>query len=182
MVDVQISSRENRTQQVFNALMWSLSYPGRPRLLPSNSLMPFVMIAESLIDLETSFYSSDPTLSSELIHFNAHCLPPTQAMYQFYPNPCPADLHQIEKAPAGTHIHPDLSATLVIGCQFDKGRMLRWTGPGIRGSLELQISGIPDDFWNLRGQIVRYPLGWDIFLVDHYQVVGLPRTTCVEVL
>lgn len=64
--------------------------------------------------------------------------------------------------------------------------MLR--GPGIApagripSAATLQIAGLPLDLWRLRAERGPYPLGWDLFLVDGERVVGLPRTTQVEVL
>jgi len=37
------------------------------------------------------------------------------------------------------------------------------------------------DCWTLREQICRFPLGWDTLLVAADRVLGLPRTTQIEV-
>jgi len=48
-------------------------------------------------------------------------------------------------------------------------------------AIDIRLASIPDPFWALRAQICRYPLGWDVLLVAGDRVVGLPRTTQIEV-
>jgi alpha-D-ribose 1-methylphosphonate 5-triphosphate synthase subunit PhnH len=102
-------------------------------------------------------------------------------MYQFYPTLTEHDQDALRQAPIGTYEVPDQAATLVIGCGLESGTRLRLIGPGINGSTELRVSDLPRWFWPLRAERIRYPLGWDVFLVGGDRVVGLPRTTTVEV-
>ena len=102
-------------------------------------------------------------------------------MYQFYPQLNAATLALLGDAPAGTYTYPDESATLLLGCTLGVGSRLRLRGPGIATFAELRIDGIPKAFWALREQVCRYPLGWDVLLVADNRVVGLPRTTQIEV-
>ena len=53
MAHVQMTEHEARSQQVFTALMWALSYPGRVQPLSGAGAQPFLNIGETLIDLET---------------------------------------------------------------------------------------------------------------------------------
>ncbi len=76
-------------------------------------------------------------------------------------------------------LFPDRAATLLIGCQIGAGTPLTLSGPGVNGSVTLQVSGLSTAFWELRNRTRRYPLGWDIFLVDGAQVIGLPRSTAL---
>lgn len=182
MAIVEMNEQETRTHAAFTALMWALSHPGRAQTVPWEGLALFFAIGETLIDLETSFYTSDDDLDLMLTRLGGRPLPPHEAMYQFYPSLEEADQLDLQEAPVGTYTYPDRSATLIIGAELDTGQKLRLSGPGIPGTNELVVGDIPDSFWTLREQAIQYPLGWDVFLVGNGQVVGLPRTTTVEAL
>ena len=182
MADIMMNVQEARTQNTFTALMWALSHPGRPRPLPKTELAPFFAIGETLVDLETSYYTSHDGLAQQFARLGGRERPPQEAMYQFYPELQDADLLDLEEAPVGTYTCPDDSATLVIGAEFEEGTRLRLSGPGIPEMTVLYVGGIPQSFWALREKAAQYPLGWDVFLIGDGQVVGLPRTTTVEVL
>jgi alpha-D-ribose 1-methylphosphonate 5-triphosphate synthase subunit PhnH len=167
----------------FMALMWALSYPGRPQHLPSLPASPVALltIGEALIDLETSFFTPDTELERALLRTGARRRAADLAMYQFFPQLEPADLDLVRQAPIGSLRDPDQAATLIIGCQFGQGETFELQGPGIQHSTILQVAGLPSRFWQIRAQ-QRYPLGWDVLLVDRTAVIGLPRTTRVRAL
>lgn len=176
-----MNTEETLAHKTFTALMWALSNPGQMQLLPEAGLVAFGAIADALVDLETSYYTPDTALEAHLARTGARERAPQSAMYQFYPVLQESDFEAINAAPIGTLTYPDESATLVIGCVFGRGVRLSLRGPGIRDRAELLVDGVPAAFWRLRSRIIRYPLGWDVFLVAGDQVVGLPRTTTVEV-
>ncbi|GAB4120690.1 MAG: phosphonate C-P lyase system protein PhnH [Roseiflexaceae bacterium] len=167
----------------FMALMWAFSYPGRPHHLPTLPAAPSAMltIGEALIDLETSFFTPDADLERLLLRTGARRRTADLAMYQFFPQLEPADLDFVRQAPIGSLRDPDQAATLIIGCQFGQGASFELRGPGIQQASTLQVAGLPRRFWQIRAQ-QRYPLGWDVLLVDHTVVIGLPRTTRVREL
>jgi alpha-D-ribose 1-methylphosphonate 5-triphosphate synthase subunit PhnH len=182
MATVEMNAQEVRTYATFSTLMWTLSHPGRVQRLPWKGLAVFSAIGETLVDLETSFYTPNDELEVMLMRTGGRALAPDQAMYQFYPELEGTDQARLQEAPTGTYTYPDKSATLVLGAKFGTGEKLRLSGPGILETNELSVEDIPDTFWELREQAIKYPMGWDVFLVDGSQVVGLPRTTKVEVL
>jgi alpha-D-ribose 1-methylphosphonate 5-triphosphate synthase subunit PhnH len=177
-----MTDSEARNHATFQALMWALSHPGRAQILPGDASRALVHIAAALLDLETSCFSPDPSLAREIGRTGARALPPSQAAYQFFPELRAADLDLLRHAPAGTYVAPDEAATLVLGCELGRGRRLRLRGPGIQREAELQVGGLPEPFWELRAAAIRYPLGWDVLLVSGGRVIGLPRTTVVEVV
>ena len=181
MAHVQMNEQEARSQQVFTMLMWALSYPGRIQPLRGMGLQPFLNIGETLIDLETSYYTAHAELNAQLTGLGARSKPPELAYYQFYPELNESNLDTLRNSPIGSYLSPDDSATLIIGAEIGAGCPLLLTGPGIQTETSLLIGGIPPAFWQLRKEKNRYPLGWDIFLVGNDQLVGLPRTTDVEV-
>ena len=181
MVQPRMTMAEAHTHQTFTALMRALSYPGRIFGLPAGGLGAFGAIADALVDLETSYYTNHAELRSMLARTGGCPLAVELAMYQFYPRLDQMAARLLADAPVGTYSYPDESATLVIGCTLSAGRALRLTGPGIAAVSHLWVDGIPESLWALREQVCRYPLGWDLLLISDDQVVGLPRTTRIEV-
>jgi alpha-D-ribose 1-methylphosphonate 5-triphosphate synthase subunit PhnH len=173
-----LTSHEEKTQTAFRSLMLALSYPGRLYALPSGN----AVVAETLVDLETSYFvmSQDILLQDILRLSGAREKNADEAAYQFYDD-IETSIHQILQAPLGTLLEPDKAATLVIHTNFSNGKVVRLSGPGIQGFTRIQID-VPEDFWNIRAEAVRYPLGWDVFFVDGERVLGLPRTTRLEVM
>ncbi|WP_097651908.1 phosphonate C-P lyase system protein PhnH [Candidatus Chloroploca asiatica] len=172
---------ELRQHATFTALMWAFSYPGRPQRLPAAGLAAFVAIGETLLDLETGFFTPYDDLVPALAATGGRPLPPIHAPYQFYPQLTLAELDLLVTAPLGTYAEPDRGATLVLGCGFAHGTPLHLSGPGLAQPLTITVARLPDALWRARATVAVYPLGWDLYLVDGDQVIGLPRTTRVEV-
>lgn len=171
---------EARARETFLALMNSLSYPGRVHTLPEAGNDAYLAIASTLLDLETSYFTSDTDLAAELARTGARNLSSELAAYHFYPQLDENALDIIKTASVGTMLYPDQAATLIIGCKLGEGMALYLTGPGIQNENTVQVNVDPA-LWQLRDRVSKYPLGWDIFLVDGNHVVGLPRTTQIRV-
>jgi len=168
---------ERRMRETFLALMNAFSYPGRRFTLPALG-EPFSLIAEALLDLETSAFTAHESLTGLLSATGARLLPAESAAYHCYRTADAAALDGIAAASVGTLTHPDTAATLIIGgCVFDEGDRWTLTGPGIPGSTTIRLRGVPERLWELRASRVRFPLGWDVYLLDSQDVIGLPRTT-----
>jgi alpha-D-ribose 1-methylphosphonate 5-triphosphate synthase subunit PhnH len=190
MVSPVFTATEARLHGTFSALLWSLSNPGRIERLLDEAQDPIVAIGEALVDLETTYYSPEPSLASRLERTGSRWAPPHRARYHFYPTLLSDDLTSLEVAPTGTYTYPDDSATIVVGCSLYDPDLLatvavtrvRLTGPGVREATILAIAGVPDEIWSVRERVIRYPLGWDLFLVSDNRVVGVPRTSTAEVL
>lgn len=171
------TAQEARQHQTFQALMWALSYPGRAYTLPVAGMEAFQAIGETLLDLETSYYTPHAELHAAFMRLGARSREPQEAAYHFYPHIEEETLADLEVASVGSYARPDTAATLVIGCTLDNGTSLSLQGPGIPATTKLTVAGIPTACWTLRQQACSYPLGWDMVLVAHDQVVGIPRTT-----
>lgn len=163
------------SHDVFNALMWSLSYPGEKQATKHANL---VAIGQTLLDLETSFFTTDDALKKELIRTTSKAKNIIQADYLLFPSLSENDIEQLEQAKRGDLIHPDKSACIILTCKFDKGTFLKLTGPGIETETSV-ISSIPKAFWILRNKTQNYPLGWDVFLCDGQNIIGIPRSSKV---
>ena len=168
------SPAERRMRETFLTLMNAFAYPGRIYALPESG-EPFALIAESLLDLETSAYTPLEWLQPVLAAAGARLLPAAGAAYHFYNTDA---LEGIVAAPIGTMNRPDDAATVFIsGCTFDSGDQRTLSGAGINGTTTLRVGGVSDRLWELRAARVRFPLGWDVVLLDGHRVIGLPRTT-----
>lgn len=170
---------EAQSRETFLALMWALSYPGRIHQL-SDGVHAFALIAETLLDLETSYFTPDESLQSVLASTGAHARPASEAAYHFYGQVTETTLSDIRQASVGTMLYPDTAATLVVKCILNSGFEFVLSGPGVNGQQAIQVADLPDAFWELRETASKFPLGWDVFLVDGQQVIGLPRSTRIE--
>lgn len=172
---------EAQSRETFLALMWGLSYPGKLYQLPDTG-SNFALIAGTLLDLETSYYTLADSLKPLLAQTGAQALAVEQAAYHFYPAVGERELTAVQQASVGTMLYPDEAATLIIGCTLGSGTSLTLRGPGIHNSRMLLVSDLPEAFWQLRQTACRFPLGWDVYLVDGQAIVGLPRSVQVELL
>jgi alpha-D-ribose 1-methylphosphonate 5-triphosphate synthase subunit PhnH len=180
-----LSAAEVRGRSTFLGLMWALSHPGRRYTLDAAfAALPhnLALIGETLLDLETSFYTPDPLLSDLLARTSARLVGPTHAAYQFYPTLTAETLADVAQAPTGDMLYPDRAATIILGCDLGEGLELGLKGPGILGANRVRVGGIPYEFWSLHQRSRRYPLGWDLFLVDGDALIGIPRTTDITLL
>ena len=163
-----------RAGATFDALMWALAEPGAPQSFPEPGMFG---LAHALIDRESSFHA-DTELSRRILALGG--LPAAMEKADFVFAEASVDLPA--RLYPGDAIYPDAGATLISPAGFDCGARLRLTGPGIKGSRDLSLCGIAPGFWAARARAMRYPLGFDIFLLDGPRVIGLPRTTQIEVL
>ncbi|MFZ4827431.1 MAG: phosphonate C-P lyase system protein PhnH [Phototrophicaceae bacterium] len=179
MVATHYTALEALTHDTFIALMNALSFPGRVFTLPtSNTDESFRAIADTLLDIETSYYTPDMEWMPYLERSGSHAQPPDQAAYWFVSNRLELDL--LQQASVGTMLNPQEACTLILGCQMSAGQTTIWQGPGILSTITVQLAGIPEPFWKMRQQMIHYPMGWDAFFVEGNRVIGLPRTTLVE--
>lgn len=181
----QATLAEMVARETFQALRVALNNPGCIFTLPGRPLSSrqcCQQIGFTLLDLETSFYTPDLALAVALRQVGALTLIAANAAYLFFPDStAPQMLESIEEAKIGMMTDPDEGATLIVACGLGEGARLRCSGPGIPQTREMRVEGLPRQFWQVRTAKLRYPLGIDLFLVDDNQVVGLPRTTTVEI-
>lgn len=161
----------------FDALLWALSRPGLPRTLQAPAPQA---IAQALIDRECAVYAADPLLVPSLLQQGAALVELPQADHAFLGQI--DDAHILHQIRLGSDLYPDDGATVIATARFGTGPRLALSGPGVEGRLEIALDGLPNGFWQLREQIMRYPMGFDLILSDRDQVIGLPRSTKIEVL
>ncbi|MGK9053668.1 phosphonate C-P lyase system protein PhnH [Xaviernesmea oryzae] len=171
---------DSRTNATFDELMWALARPGLVRILP---LAGFETLAESLIDRECSFHAgSDSVLAKRLAETGARPVSLDKADYVFTTLGSERDVAAVSTLRIGTLAYPDEAATLFAPARIGSGQALRLSGPGIKDILTIEIGGVDPSFWPMREKAIRYPLGWDLYLVDGDRLIGIPRSTKIEVL
>jgi len=168
---------ETRANHTFEALLWALSRPGMPRDIASDAE---AAIIDALIDRECKVYCADPVLMPLILKTGAFLSDPRAADHAFLGKLI--DVNVLKSLRAGSDLYPDDGATVVANAQIGTGQLLRLSGPGVDGSLQINIDGLPQEFWAKRADCLRYPMGFDIFLIDGARVIGLPRSTQIEVL
>lgn len=166
---------ELRSNATFEALMWALSRPGDVRTLPEPGFGPIV---ETLVDFECSAYADTPAMRERIMASGATLAEGIgSADHVFLAALDGAEIAQIN---CGSALYPDDGATLVAAVAHS-GQRVRLSGPGIKDTTEIALAVSPG-FWAMRDMLCLYPEGFDIFFVDGDRVIGIPRSTKVEVL
>lgn len=166
---------ESRSNLTFEALMWALSRPGDVRSLPEAG---FESILETLVDIECTAFADTPALRARIVASGAMLADRiATADHVFVSTIESAEIAEIN---CGSALYPDDGATLVAAVPHE-GQRLRLTGPGINGLTEVRLA-LPPGFWAMRELLCSYPEGFDCFFVDGASVIGIPRSTKVEVL
>ncbi|MEO1680859.1 MAG: phosphonate C-P lyase system protein PhnH [Pseudomonadota bacterium] len=161
----------------FAAILDALSRPGTTTLLPAPGPQ---VIVPALIDRECRVYADQPGLERLLADAGAKIVPLHQADHVFFgPLASAEDLARLNR---GSDLYPDDGATVVIEAQIGHGNSLRLSGPGIDGTQTIALGGLPAGFWAARESVLRYPMGFDLLVVDEDRLLGVPRSTKVEVL
>ena len=171
------SPAETRDNTAFDALLWTLGRPGLPRDLPQPGEGSIIT---ALLDRECLVYAFDPLLMPEIMRTGAELADIEKADHVFLGAMASSD--PLANIAVGSDFYPDDGATVVIRANIGSGPPLRLTGPGVDGSVTLQLDGLPDGFWKARAARLRYPMGFDLFFVDGARIIGVPRSTIVEAL
>jgi alpha-D-ribose 1-methylphosphonate 5-triphosphate synthase subunit PhnH len=186
-------------QRVFRALLDALSRPGSlvsiDAALPGNHAMrdglagrvPLAAFASllALTDYSTPVYlaSEDRAFSDALrFHANAPLTGECEKASFAYIDDC-RKMPSLASFSQGEPETPEDSATLFIRVEsLTDGELSTWSGPGIEGESKVRVQGLSREFWRERAELTaQFPCGIDCYLVAGGAIVGLPRTTHVEV-
>jgi alpha-D-ribose 1-methylphosphonate 5-triphosphate synthase subunit PhnH len=177
-------------QETFRMVLDAMSRPGSLHastvsLEPPRSLHPATAaLCLTLLDHETPLWL-DPSLESDevwtFLRFHCGCPRAEERSAAAFAvlDGAPCGLASFAQ---GTPEYPDTSATLICqveGLREDGPLILR--GPGIRDRASLGLSPFPAPFleeWE--GNQARFPRGVDTIWVSGKTIVGLPRTTRLE--
>lgn len=172
------NAAEARANATFEALMWALARPGTPR-----DLAPLEMadVADALVDRECRVHATGAALRAAVAATGATLVEPEAADHAFLALNGDEGLAALARIPVGSALYPDDGATVVANARLGEGPVLRLSGPGVDGTLDLVLGGLHPGLWAMRASRCRYPEGFDLFLLCGAQVVGLPRSTQIEV-
>ena len=171
------SPEEAAGNATFDALLWALSRPGIVRTLPEHSDSAII---DALIDRECKVHCSDPLLVPQILRSGADLADIAGADHVFLT--VLEDIAVLDHVAKGSDLYPDDGATMVLQVTLDRGPRVQLSGPGVDGTLAVRIGGLPAGFWQRRATLSRYPMGFDLFLRDGAHIIGIPRSTKVEVL
>ena len=175
-------------QTTFRNLLEALANPGSQHQITALVEAPVGLNSAcaaaclTLLDLETQVWLQ-PTIEEEVkkwLLFHSGC--------KFTTKPNTANfaiINHWQSIPSlsvfnqGTDEEPEASTTLLIQVEnFESGKPVNLSGPGIEKTRSLTVHGLSSAFWeDLTNNIHNYPLGVDIFLFTTNTVVGLPRIT-----
>lgn len=137
-------------------------------------------VIEALIDRECRVFAEADAVKTAAERGGAELVDVPMADHVFVEKL--TDFSLLDRLSLGSDLYPDTGATLIAAAQIGTGPALRLSGPGVDGSLSIFIGGVPSPFWTRCRDVMRYPMGFELFLIDGNNVVGFPRSTSVEVL
>ncbi|WP_433871591.1 phosphonate C-P lyase system protein PhnH [Saccharopolyspora sp. CA-218241] len=172
---VALAPRQN--QLVFRAVLDALSRPGEVTRLPETPFPAVLLPVLALSGLETPVHVArsewaDPVRAvtgAPLVERERAAL-------------AALDEPDLSGLPVGSAAAPERGALVALAADgFDDGPALRLSGPGVDGSREVRIAGLPADFAERRRAAADFPAGRDLLLVTRSgAVLGLPRSTRIE--
>jgi alpha-D-ribose 1-methylphosphonate 5-triphosphate synthase subunit PhnH len=186
----------HNSQGVFRSLLDALSRPGKivsiDAVVPviASEHEPHVPLAAyaallALADYSTPVLLQHPNRSlSDALRFHTGA-PVTddcsEAVFAYLDDA--GSMPSIGEFSLGEPETPETAAMLFIRVDsLTGGAPATWRGPGIRDAQTVCVEGVPGSFWRERAQLASdFPCGVDCYFVHGGSVIGLPRTTRVEV-
>ncbi|WP_322011459.1 phosphonate C-P lyase system protein PhnH [Paraburkholderia sp. J12] len=187
------------TQAVFRTLLDALARPGRigvietalPAADATNSansgeragLAAFAALL-ALCDYATPVWLAQPDAAlTAALRFHAGAPltgSPAEAAFAYVHDA--AALPPLASLASGTPESPEQSATVFVRvASLTGGANVTLRGPGIEAAHTIAPVGLPERFWQERAALgALFPCGIDFYLVCGNQLMGLPRTTQVE--
>lgn len=167
----------------FRTLLEAMSRPGRVQPLHGLERDDSATLAvlATLLDGSVGFSDVHGLLADHQLRLlQAPLVAPEQADYVLCDGRRPPGF----QPKLGTLPSPELSATLVVRVDSLQHGDQRWRlrGPGIEDSVDCRLAELHPQWTALREDwVCAFPLGADLLLVDDMRVMGLPRTTRLEV-
>jgi alpha-D-ribose 1-methylphosphonate 5-triphosphate synthase subunit PhnH len=181
----------HQSQQVFRRALTALSEPGTVQNVPEIPAPEGVHIASyqlclTLLDAETPLWIAPALRTDALVsalRFHCGCRlvdEPGQAEFALISPDFDGDLTYFAQ---GSHEYPDRSTTVIVQVEsLDAASTWALRGPGIDGVRTVGIAGL-DRRWPgmLADNCRQFPCGVDLLFTAGTALMGLPRTTRVEI-
>ncbi|WP_176086185.1 phosphonate C-P lyase system protein PhnH [Martelella sp. HB161492] len=178
-------------QSVFRNVMEAMAEPGTIRTIAESAEAPGpvgpAMSAAllTLLDNDTPCWLtqslSDTVLASWISFHTGATVTDEKALAAFAVIEKGAAVPSFELFATGSQDYPDRSTTLIIElASLDAGDRLTLSGPGIDGSRDVMLTGLPPHFlarW--AGNRASFPRGIDIIFTCRNAILCLPRSTTV---
>ncbi|WP_148863136.1 phosphonate C-P lyase system protein PhnH [Marinobacter fonticola] len=182
----------HQSQQAFKAILKAMSEPGVIVGLdgpePMGDLCPAAWATLlTLTDNDTAVWIS-PGLAHRGVEDNLrfHCGVPisTESDLADFAVLTLDEWSCLDGFATGNHETPHQTTTLIVQVPaLDEGHAYQLSGPGIQDCRPVHVSGLTDDHLRLfENNRQRFPTGLDIVLVSADQLLGLPRTTRIQLL
>lgn len=167
-------------QQAFRCVMNCFAYPGRIGRLEAAAEHALSLLLATLVDAAVRLADPQHLLAMDQHRrLGARPCRPEEAQFVLWPG---------WRAPAfepmlGTLESPEQGATLVVTAEaLSAGAGLRLSGPGIDGETSILVRGVDPAWWPRRAQWnAAFPLGVDMIVIAGRHILGLPRTTRIDV-
>ena len=174
-------------QATFRAVLDAMARPGTLHSAgealnapaPLDAATAAVML--TLVDNETPLWV-DPAMAPAREWLAFHCgaiITETTESVEFV---LAASLPDLTKFSSGSHEAPEESATLVIQvAALGSGARYRLSGPGLRETAMLNVTGLPTDFvaiWQKNRGL--FPRGVDLVLCAGTTLTALPRSVTIQ--
>lgn len=177
--DIEKINREN-----FRGCLEALARPGQSQTILPLFDSGLLAMASVLLYAEVSHhYPGEQDFELVRALCGSHHSSAEEADYLFFDAPLPEHLRDVK---TGTAERPEMSATLVFEVGTDAGQEkteVVLSGPGIKGNLQTSLPVDEEFLAVLKEKNEDFPRGIDLFFIGpDNRVLGLPRTTKVEVL
>lgn len=170
-------------QASFRAVLEAMSRPGTvldilaPPEVPPGLSPAAAAVLLTLVDTTTPLRLGAGAEAEAWVRFHCGCrLTPEGAAFVLDPA---ASLLALD---AGTDEEPERGATLILEvADLSEGSGWRLTGPGIRDTHKLRVTGAPAGFVADWGRnCARFPRGVDAILCAGTRIAALPRSVIIE--
>ena len=187
------------SQAMFRVALDALSHPGRCMTVSHDAQVPqtghpaSAALLLALLDSDCTLWLSPSLADSDAaawLRFHTGCQLVSHADQAMFAWVAAGDaMPALASFSQGSDNAPDQSATCVLDLPLldanaacDGGAM-RWTlkGPGIQDVTHVSVDGLAADFlpqWTANH--ASFPRGVDLFLASTQQLIGLPRTTSIQ--
>ena len=186
------------SQAVFRAALNALAHPARVTPVSHDAQVPNVGNAASaalllaLVDADCRVWLSPSLAASDApawLRFHTGCTmvdAPAKAHFAWV---CADDsLPALNSFALGSHEYPDQSTTCIVdvtGFDVDADMPANWccVGPGIQTKQVIHVDGIAENFvaqWQANTAL--FPRGVDVYVASADALLGLPRSTHIQVL
>lgn len=180
-----------QSQQIFRQVLRALSEPGTrltlaPLAAPRGVDSAAYQVCLALLDSDTPLWVSDgldtPALLSSL-RFHCGCPMTNEPGNATFAITTADEFTDLGRFYQGSDEYPDHSTTLIVQVDhLHSAGPWQLSGPGIDGHRSVGIDGLGPHWlpW-LQANHAAFPLGVDLLLTDGNSLMGLPRTTRLEV-